>query len=85
VIAAALKNASALSPRGVRDALAATDLMTILGPARFISYAQKSQQNKLPMLLVQWIDGKQEIIWPKQLANKKAVYPEPGSDAHQSD
>ena len=77
VIAAALKCASALSPRGVRDALAATDLMTVFGPVKFISYDQKTRQNKHPTLLVQWIEGKLEVIWPKHLATKKAIYPAP--------
>ena len=77
VISAALKRASALSPAGVRDALAATDSMTVFGPVKFVSYGKKSGQNKLPALLVQWIDGKLEIIWPKHLATKKAIYPAP--------
>jgi len=75
VIGAALKRASALSPGGVRDALAATDLMTVFGPVQFISYGKKTLQNKLPTLLVQWIDGKLEIIWPQSLATKRYVYP----------
>jgi branched-chain amino acid transport system substrate-binding protein len=77
VIGAALKNASVLSPGGVRDALAATDLMTVFGPVKFISYGKKNLQNKLPTLLVQWVDGKLEIIWPRHLATKKAIYPAP--------
>lgn len=77
VIGAALKNASVLSPGGVRDALAATDLMTVFGPVKFISYGKKTLQNKLPTLLVQWVDGKLEIIWPRHLATKKPIYPAP--------
>ena len=75
VIGAALKRASALNPRSVRDALAATDLMTVFGPVKFISYDKKTLQNKHPTLLVQWIDGKVEVIWPQSLATKKAIYP----------
>lgn len=77
VIAAALKRASAPSPGKIRDALAAVDLITVFGPVKFISYDKKSRQNKLPTLLVQWIDGKLEVIWPKHLATKKAIYPAP--------
>ncbi len=77
VIGAALKRTSTLSPRGVRDALAATDSMTVFGPVKFVSYGKKSRQNKLPTLLVQWIDGKLEVVWPKHLATKKAIYPAP--------
>jgi branched-chain amino acid transport system substrate-binding protein len=77
VIAAALKRASAPSPGGIRAALAAMDLITVFGPVKFISYDRKSRQNKLPTLLVQWIDGKLEVIWPKHLATKKTIYPAP--------
>ena len=77
VIAEALKHASALRPDGVRDALAVTDLMTVFGPVKFVSYGKKSRQNKLPTFLVQWINGKLEIIWPQRMATKKAVYPAP--------
>ena len=85
VIGAALKRASALNPRSVRDALAATDLMTVFGPVKFISYDKKTLQNKHPTLLVQWIDGKMEVIWPQSLATKKAIYPAFGLDALQAD
>ena len=77
VMAAALKHASAPRPAEIRDALAATDLMTVFGPVKFMSYGKKSRQNKLPLLLVQWIDGKLEVIWPQSLATKRYVYPLP--------
>jgi branched-chain amino acid transport system substrate-binding protein len=85
VIGAALKRASALNPGKVRDALAATDLMTVYGPVKFSSYGNKKQQNKLPTLLVQWIDGKLEVVWPQGLATRKAVYPARGSDELKAD
>jgi branched-chain amino acid transport system substrate-binding protein len=66
VMADALKRTKVLTPENVRDAL-----------AKFVSYNKKSRQNKLPTFLVQWIDGKAEIVWPKHLATKKAVYPMP--------
>jgi branched-chain amino acid transport system substrate-binding protein len=75
VIADALKRTTVLAPKNIRDALAKTNLMTVLGPVKFIAYNNKSQQNKLPAFLVQWLNGKAEIIWPKHLATKKNVYP----------
>jgi branched-chain amino acid transport system substrate-binding protein len=77
VMADALKRTKVLTPGNVRDALAKTNLKTIFGPVKFISYNKKSRQNRLPTYLVQWIDGKAEIVWPKHLATKKAVYPMP--------
>jgi len=77
VIADALKRARQLTSAAVRDALSRTDMMTLLGPIKFVAYDNKSQQNKLPAYLVQWINAKQEIIWPKQFATHKPVYPPP--------
>jgi branched-chain amino acid transport system substrate-binding protein len=77
VIADALKRTKVLAPGNVRDALAKTNLMTVLGPVKFISYNNKSQQNKLPAFLVQWLNGQPQVVWPKHLATKKAIYPIP--------
>ncbi|MGD9132786.1 MAG: ABC transporter substrate-binding protein [Desulfobacterales bacterium] len=77
VITDALKRTKVLTPKNIRDALATTNLMTVLGPVKFVSYNNKSQQNKLPAFLLQWLDGKTEIVWPKHLATKKYVYPIP--------
>ena len=77
VIADALKRSKTPTPKNVRDALAKTNLMTVLGPVKFISYQNKSRQNKLPTFLVQWLNGQAEIIWPKYLATKKYIYPAP--------
>ncbi len=77
VIADALKRAKTLTPDGVRDALATTDMMTVFGPVKFISYGKKTQQNRLPTLLVQWINGKLETVRPDKVATHKCVYPVP--------
>ena len=80
VIADALKRAKTLTREGVRDALATTDMMTVFGPVKFISYGKKTQQNKLPTFLVQWINGKLETVWPKNVSTRKYVYPVPKWD-----
>ncbi len=77
VIADALKRATSLTPKAVREALAATDMMTAFGPVKFISYDKKTQQNKLPTFLVQWQKGHLETVWPKAVATKPYVYPVP--------
>ncbi|MCK5419852.1 MAG: hypothetical protein KAI93_15120, partial [Desulfobacterales bacterium] len=73
----ALKRTKVPTPKNIRDALAKTNLMTVLGPVKFISYNNKSQQNKLPAFLVQWLNGQLQIVWPKSMATKKIVYPTP--------
>jgi branched-chain amino acid transport system substrate-binding protein len=77
VLADALKRAPSLTRDAVRDALADTNLKTSFGPVKFISYGKKTQQNKLPTFLVQWIDGKLETVWPKSVATKQYIYPTP--------
>jgi len=80
VIADALKRAKALTREGVRDALATTDMMTVFGPVKFFSYDNMTQQNRLPTLLVQWINGKLETVWPEYVSTHKYVYPVPAWD-----
>jgi branched-chain amino acid transport system substrate-binding protein len=75
VIADALKRAKSLQADDVRQALLATDMMTVFGPVKFIAYNKMVNQNKLPTYLVQWIDGKLELVWPKELASKPYVFP----------
>jgi len=83
VVADALKRAKASSvpdPKAVRDALAATDMKTVFGPVKFISYGKKTQQNKLDTYLVQWQKGELEAVWPKSVATKQYIYPTPPWD-----
>ncbi|MFQ5900953.1 MAG: ABC transporter substrate-binding protein [Thermodesulfobacteriota bacterium] len=75
VIADALKRANTLNTANIRQALAETDMMTPFGPVKFISYGKKTQQNKLPTYVVQWIDGRLETVWPKEVATKPYLFP----------
>jgi branched-chain amino acid transport system substrate-binding protein len=75
VIADALKRTKSLKPDDVRQALADTNIMTVFGPVKFVAYGKMTNQNKLPTYLVQWIDGKLELVWPKDLASKPYVFP----------
>ena len=77
VIADTLKRAKSMAPKDVRAALAATDMMTVFGPVKFVSYGKKTQQNNLPTFLVQWLDGNLETVWPKNVSTKPYVYPTP--------
>jgi branched-chain amino acid transport system substrate-binding protein len=81
VVADALKRAKsslAPTPKEIRDALAATDMMTAFGPVKFISYGKKTQQNKLPnTFVIQWQKGKMETVWPEAFAKKAYIFPTP--------
>ena len=69
VIADVLKRAKSFSPEDIRQALSTTDLMTVFGRVKFISYDKKTNQNKLPTYLVQWIKGKLECVWPREVCD----------------
>jgi branched-chain amino acid transport system substrate-binding protein len=75
VIADVLERAKSFKPQDIKQALAETDMMTVFGPVKFTSYGKKINQNKLETYVVQWIDGKLEMIWPKDLAQTQYVYP----------
>jgi branched-chain amino acid transport system substrate-binding protein len=75
VIADVLKRAKSFSPADIKQALSETNLMTVFGPVKFISYDKHKNQNKLPTYVVQWIDGKLELVWPADLSTKKFVFP----------
>ena len=64
----------------MRDALAEIDMMTLLGPVKFVSYGRKTQQNRLPTYLVQWLDEGLRTVWPKKVATESYVYPTPPWD-----
>jgi branched-chain amino acid transport system substrate-binding protein len=78
VVADTVARAQSFDPEGLRKALSSTDMTTIIGPVKFISYGKKTQQNRLPTYLVQWIDGEMKTVWPPGLASEKYVFPFPG-------
>ena len=75
VIKDVLQRAKSFSPEDIKQALSETKLMTVFGPVKFISYDKKTNQNRLTTYVVQWQYGKLQLIWPKNLANAKYVYP----------
>ena len=77
VIADALKRAKPLTPKDVRETLADTNMMTVFGPVRFISYGKKARQNLPLTLLLQRIGGGLEVVWPKKVATERYVCPVP--------
>jgi branched-chain amino acid transport system substrate-binding protein len=77
VVADALKRAKEPTPAAVREALVATDTMTVFGPVKFVAYGKKKQQNSLPTYVMQWQKGALETVWPKDLATKPYVFPVP--------
>jgi branched-chain amino acid transport system substrate-binding protein len=75
VIADVLKRAKSFTNTDIKQALSETDMMTVLGPVRFISWDNMKNQNRATAYVVQWINGKLEVVWPADHATKTFVYP----------
>lgn len=76
VLADAITRAGTLDRDAIRDALAATDMMTVIGPVSFNADGTGNVLNPL----VQWQMGKMELVWPLDQATAKFIYPAPAFD-----
>jgi branched-chain amino acid transport system substrate-binding protein len=74
VVAAAIERAGTLNRDKVRNAIAATDMMTVTGPVKF--QANGKRQFAVPVV-TQWQNGKTELVWPTNQGPKPLVYPRP--------
>lgn len=72
-LADAIERAGTLDRNAVRDALADTDMMTVIGPVSFNADGTGNVLNPL----VQWINGKMELVWPLDQQTADFVYPIP--------
>jgi branched-chain amino acid transport system substrate-binding protein len=73
IVANAIGRAGRLDPGAVRDAIATTNMETVMGPVRF----QPDGTGIVTTVFVQWQAGKQELVWPKDLGGAPLVYPAP--------
>jgi branched-chain amino acid transport system substrate-binding protein len=74
ILAAALNKAGAADREKVRDAIAATDLTgTVIGPVKF----RPDGTGVVGSVFIQWLNGKQELVWPKEFATAPLGYPAP--------
>ncbi len=58
---------------GLREALAATDLMTVAGPVKF----NADGTAQITTVFNQWVAGKQVLIWPKEQAGAQLQVAKP--------
>jgi branched-chain amino acid transport system substrate-binding protein len=72
IVAAAISKAGADREK-VRDAVAATDMTTVIGPVKF----RPDGTGIVQAAFAQWQNGKQELIWPKEFATAPLAYPAP--------
>jgi branched-chain amino acid transport system substrate-binding protein len=72
ILAAALTKAGVAEREKVRDAIAATDLAsTVIGPVKF----RPDGTGVVPSVFIQWQNGRQELVWPKEFATAPLAYP----------
>lgn len=75
VIADVLKRAKSFKNTDIKQALSETDMMTVFGPVKFTVWGKMKNQNKAATYVVQWIDGKLELVWPTDHATQPFAYP----------
>jgi branched-chain amino acid transport system substrate-binding protein len=75
VIADVLKRATSFKNTDIKQALSETNMMTVFGPVKFINWGNMKNQNKATTYVVQWINGKLELVWPTDHATKMFEYP----------
>ncbi len=74
IVADAIQRAGRADPLAIRDAMAATNnLQTVIGKVRF----RPDGTGIVPTVVVQWQNGKQVMVWPKELGASPMLYPAP--------
>jgi branched-chain amino acid transport system substrate-binding protein len=76
IFADAIERAGTLDREAIRDAVAATDLMTVVGPVTFNEDGTGNVLNPL----IQWQNGQLELVWPADQASAELAYPAPPFD-----
>jgi branched-chain amino acid transport system substrate-binding protein len=73
ILADAITRAGTLDRDKIRDAIAATNMTTVVGPVRF----RPDGTGEVRVFFQQWLKGKQELVWPKDFATAPFAYPAP--------
>ena len=73
ILAEAITRVGSLDREKIRDAIAATNMTTVVGPVRF----RPDGTGEVKVFFQQWLKGKQELIWPKDFATAQFGYPAP--------
>lgn len=73
ILADALGRAGSLDRDKLRDAIAATNMTTVIGPVRF----RPDGTGEVRVFFQQWLKGRQELVWPKEFATAAFAYPAP--------
>ncbi len=73
ILADAISRAGSLDHDKIRDAIAATNMNTVIGPVKF----NPDGTGQVLNVINQWQNGKQVLVWPADQAEVKIAYPAP--------
>ena len=73
ILAAAITRAGSADREKIRDAIAAADMVTVIGPVKF----RPDGTGIVQAAFAQWQNGKQELVYPKEYATAPLAYPAP--------
>jgi branched-chain amino acid transport system substrate-binding protein len=71
ILADAIERAGTLDRDAIRDAVAATDMTTVIGPVTFNEDGTGNVLNPMS----QWQNGELELVWPEDQASAPLAYP----------
>jgi len=80
ILTDAIERAGTLDRDKIRDAIAATNMISIMGRIRFNPDGTANMYNPDGTInaigaMSQWIEQKRQLVWPGDLANARFVYP----------
>ncbi len=71
ILADAITRAGSLDRDAIRDAIAATDTMTVVGPVKF----NADGTGQVLTVINQWQAGQQVLVWPPDQTSEQVAYP----------
>ena len=79
VLADAIERAKSAEPAKIRDAVAQTNLESLMAQSGPIAFDEKGENKGAIPILMQVQDGVVNQVWPKELAQAEPKYPATGS------
>jgi branched-chain amino acid transport system substrate-binding protein len=73
VLMDAIVAAGSLDREQINAAIGKTDKPYVIGPVKF----DAEHTSRIPITLMQWQSGKSVVVWPKERANGKLIFPLP--------
>ncbi|MCA8294731.1 amino acid ABC transporter substrate-binding protein [Burkholderia sp. AU30198] len=73
VLLDAISAAGSIDREKINQAIGKTDKSYVVGPVKF----DADHTSRIPVVVMQWQDGRAVTVWPKEKANGKLVFPLP--------